>query len=154
MRSALDYAKETFYDKLKDLVIESPEISAFFKVESLETTNFFELCNTYTKIALKAPRYRLEGTCDLFGNFQTEDIDNAILATDTYVKEHRISDFKGLLCVIEEMHKYAAKPEDGKKSGMIMSESGGFGMYYNLAEIPEKIWKEISVKALQVLESN
>lgn len=152
MKSALEYAKETFYERLKDLEIESAEISSFLKSEPLENTNFFELCNSYTRIALKAPRYRVEGTCDLIGDFQTTEVDNAKYATSNYVKAHHLSDFKGLLSVIEEMHRYSAKPEDGQTSGMIMSERGGFGMYYNLAEIPDKIWEDVSVQVLHFLE--
>lgn len=152
MRNALDYAKESFYQKIYDLEISSPEISALLKKEPQEDSQFFELCNHYVKIALNAPRYRVEGTCNVCGVFQEDDIDRAMYATDDYVKQHNIVDFSCLLSVIKKMHEYATTPEDGNKSALIMAESGGFGMYYNFAQIPDDIWVDISEKILLYLE--
>ena len=93
--SVINDSKEYFYLGLQN---KKEQIDLLWPgVENLESTQFYELCQKYSDIALNAIKQRVPGTCDVQGCFQFADIEIAKRATKDYVVDREIEDVDTLL---------------------------------------------------------
>ena len=96
--SVINDSKDYFYLGLQN---KKEQIDLLWPgVENLESTQFYELCQKYSDIALNAIKQRIPGTCDVQGCFQFTDIEAAKRATKDYVMGWRIKDIDALLSLI------------------------------------------------------
>ena len=73
--SVINDSKDYFYLGLQN---KKEQIDLLWPgVENLESTQFYELCQKYSDIALNAIKQRIPGTCDVQGCFQFTDIEAA-----------------------------------------------------------------------------
>ena len=142
--SAIKDSKNQFYHGLQN---NKEQIDLLWPgIESLENTQFYELCQRYSDIALNAIKQRVPGTCDVQGCFQFTDIEAAKRATKDYVMGWRIKDIDALLSLIHEFHLYAVAWDDKRTtSGSVLPENYDYqsmyaGKYYNFKELPDDIW--------------
>ena len=98
--SVINDSKDYFYLGLQN---KKEQIDLLWPgVENLESTQFYELCQKYSDIALNAIKQRIPGTCDVQGCFQFADIEIAKRATKDYVVDWEIEDVDTLLSLIHE----------------------------------------------------
>ncbi len=160
-------AKDQFYAelerKVKNKEIESEEFAAYVLSHIEEhpednTSNFYELCSTFSDISLNAPKWADPKTCDVQASFQYADIDKAKTAFKSYIAETGIADIEGLLEVVGQMHRLAVAWDDPRaKSGVVHPEgfkwqSGFFGKYHNFCELPNDIWKKIKDEIMKEMK--
>lgn len=146
--SVINDSKDYFYLGLQN---KKKQIDLLWPgVENLESTQFYELCQKYSDIALNAIKQRIPGTCDVQGCFQFTDIEAAKRATKDYVMGWRIKDIDALLSLIHEFHSYAVAWDDKRTtSGSVLPENYDYqsmyaGKYYNFKELPDDIWEQIA----------
>ena len=126
-------------------------------VENLESTQFYELCQKYSDIALNAIKQRIPGTCDVQGCFQFADIEIAKRATKDYVVDWEIEDVDTLLSLIHEFHSHAVAWDDKRTtSGRVLPENYNYqsiygGQYFNFKELPEDIWGDIATEVKEYI---
>ena len=126
-------------------------------VENLESTQFYELCQKYSDIALNAIKQRIPGTCDVQGCFQFADIEIAKRATKDYVVDREIEDVDTLLSLIHEFHSHAVAWDDKRTtSGRVLPENYNYqsiygGQYFNFKELPEDIWGDIATEVKEYI---
>ena len=111
--------------------------------------DFYHVCEKFADIGLNAPKYRVPGTCDVQGCFQFEDIRKAKEIAKKFYIEMDIQDVNEYLLAIENVYTYAVDFNDTRcQGGMVKPENancsyGLFGKYYNFAEVPNDIWRDI-----------
>ena len=132
--SVINDSKDYFYLGLQN---KKEQIDLLWPgVENLESTQFYELCQKYSDIALNAIKQRIPGTCDVQGCFQFTEIEAA--------------DIDALLSLIHEFHSYAVAWDDKRTtSGSVLPENYDYqsmyaGKYYNFKELPDDIWEQIA----------
>lgn len=146
--SAIKDSKNYFYHDLQN---NKEQIALLWPgVDDLENTQFYELCQKYSDIALNAIKQRVPGTCDVQGCFQFTDIEAAKQATKDYVAEWEIKEIDVLLSLIHEYHSHAVAWDDKRTtSGRVLPENYDYqsmygGKYFNFKRLPEDIWEEIA----------
>ena len=111
--------------------------------------DFYFVCEKFADIGLNAPKYRIPGTCDVQGCFQFEDIQKAKDAAKSFYDEKNIADIDEYMIAIENVYTLAVDFNDTRcQGGMVKPKNvdfsyGMFGKYYNFAEIPDDIWRDI-----------
>ena len=127
--SVINDSKDYFYLGLQN---KKEQIDLLWPgVENLESTQFYELCQKYSDIALNAIKQRIPGTCDVQGCFQFTDIEAAKRATKDYVMGWRIKDIDALLSLIHEFHSYAVAWDDKRTtSGSVLPENYDYQSMY------------------------
>ena len=146
--SAIKSAKDHFYIELQN---KKEQIALLWPgIDALENTQFYELCQKYSDIALNADKQRIPGTCDVQGCFQFADIDIAKQATKDYVLEWKIKDIEVLLALIHEFHSRAVEWDDKRtKGGRVLPENYDYqsmyaGKLFDFTRLPEDIWQGIA----------
>lgn len=146
--SAIKDSKDIFYHEMQN---HREQIDLLWPgVDNLESTQFYELCQKYSDIALNAPKQRVPNTCDVQACFQFADIDAAKYATKKYVEQWGIKDIDALLSLIQELHWRAVAWDDERVTGgRVVPENYDYssmygGKYYNFKELPDDIWETIS----------
>lgn len=119
--------------------------------------DFWNLCKSYAEIGLNAPKYRKPGTCDVQGVFQYADIDTARDNTVEFIEKYNIDDREDFFNLVEKMYTHAVEFGDTRHSTLVNPEttsmSGYAGKYYNFAELPDDIFKDLKQKVLAKLSS-
>lgn len=119
--------------------------------------DFWNLCKSYAEIGLNAPKYRKPGTCDVQGVFQYADIDTARENTVEFIEKYNIDDREDFFNLVEKMYTHAVEFGDTRHSTLVNPEttsmSGYAGKYYNFAELPDDIFKDLKQKVLAKLSS-
>lgn len=161
-------AKDQFYmelaQKIKNQEIESEEFSNFISSHSGEnpednTSDFYELCSTFSDISLNAPKWADPKTCNVEASFQFADIDRAKTAFKSYIAETGLTDVVGVLEAVGQMHRLAVAWDDPRsKSGMVHPEGfnwqpGFWGMYHNFTELPDDIWQKIKDEIMEEMKA-
>ena len=146
--SAIKDSKNYFYHDLQN---NKEQIALLWPgVDNLENTQFYELCQKYSDIALNAIKQRVPGTCDVQGCFQFTDIEAAKQATKDYVEEWEITDIDVLLSLIHDYHSHAVAWDDKRMtSGRVLPENYDYqsmyaGKYFSFKRLPEDIWEQIA----------
>lgn len=153
--SAIKDSKDNFYHGLQN---HREQIDLLWPdVDSLESTQFYELCQKYSDIALNAAKWRVPGTCDVQASFQFADINAAKYATKEYVEQWEIKDIDALLSLIQEFHWHAVPWDDERVTGgRVLPESYDYnsmygGKYYNFKELPDDIWEKIACEVKEYI---
>ena len=148
-------AKTAFINSLQ-----SEKISENLNVNLQNTEaqdDFWNLCKSYAEIGLNAPKYRKPGTCDVQGVFQYADIDTARDNTVEFIEKYNIDDREDFFNLVEKMYTHAVEFGDTRHSTLVNPEttsmSGYAGKYYNFAELPDDIFKDLKQKVLAKLSS-
>lgn len=116
---------------------------------NIEDTGFYELCKKFSDIGLNAPKHVIEGTCDVQGCFQDNDINIAVSEAVSYIKDWKITEVDLLLELICNMHSLAVDwDETRQKSAFIKSaghnyNAGYAGKLYNFSKLPKNIFDKI-----------
>lgn len=146
--SATKDSKNYFYHDLQN---NKEQIALLWPgIDNLENTQFYELCQKYSDIALNAIKQRVPGTCDVQGCFQFTDIEAAKQATKDYVAEWEIKDIDVLLSLIHDYHSHAVAWDDKRMtSGRVLPENYDYqsmyaGKYFSFKRLPEDIWEQIA----------
>ncbi len=146
--SAIKSSKDNFYYELRK---SKEQIDLLWPgIDNVESTQFYELCQKYSDIALNAIKQQVPGTCDVQGCFQFADIEIAKRATKEYVTNWGIKDIDALLSLIHAFHSQAVAWDDKRTtSGIVRPENYDYqsmyaGQYFNFKEIPDDIWAEIA----------
>ena len=147
-----DYAKINFYSELKRNDTMLNDVFTFIE-EKGEESGFYELCCKFLDITLNAPKFK-DGTAIL----QYSDVDIAVNATETYIREHNIDDIYSLLNLIYEYHPKAHRMNETRSSnGIVWSESssafGRIGKYYDFSKIPSENWEEIKKQIFEKVKA-
>lgn len=148
-------AKTAFLNKLQSEV-KSDKLS--YILQNTEgQDDFWKLCKSYAEIGLNAPKYRAPGTCEIQGVFQYTDIDNARDNTVEFIEKYNIDDREDFFNLVEKMYTHAVEFGDTRHSTLVNPEttsmSGYAGKYYNFAELPDDIFKDLKQKVLAKLSS-
>lgn len=153
--SVINDSKDYFYLGLQN---KKEQIDLLWPgVENLESTQFYELCQKYSDIALNAIKQRIPGTCDVQGCFQFADIEIAKRATKDYVVDREIEDVDTLLSLIHEFHSHAVAWDDKRTtSGRVLPENYNYqsiygGQYFNFKELPKDIWGDIATEVKEYI---
>lgn len=113
---------------------------------------FYKVCEKFADIGLNAPKYRNQGTCDVQGCFQFEDIRKAKEIAKQFYKEKIIVDVEEYLTAIQSVYTLAVDFDDDRcQGGMIRLENADFSyemvaLYYNFVKITNVFWKHIKKK--------
>lgn len=148
-------SKDQFYSELKNKIenedITSEEFVRFIRsFDSLDNSDFYELCSKFADIGLNAPKQADPVTCDVKAVFQFSDCNRAKAAFKEFTVIHHLLDIDGLLEAVRQMHHMAKAWDDTRcKGGIVLpkdyDEKPGFGgKYYNFCELPDDIWRNMA----------
>lgn len=145
--SKISSSSENFYNSIKQY---QEDIDAIWGTTvNIENTEFYELCKKFADIGLNAPKRVVEGTCNVQGCFQDNDINIAVNETVFYIKHWKIIEIDLLFELINNMHSLAVDwDETRQKSAFIKSAgynyNGGYaGKLHNFSELPQDIFDKI-----------
>lgn len=146
--SAVEDSRNLFYHDLQN---SKEQIGLLWPdIDRLENTQFYELCQKYSDIALNAPKRIIPGTCDIQASFQCADIDAAKRATKDYVIVWKIYDVDALMDLIHKFHPRSVTWDDTRTtSGLVQPKNFSYqsiygGQYYNFKAIPDDMWERIA----------